>query len=106
MPASRPALLLGAILAITAPHAHADDVARGLELAQEWCVRCHNIEPDGPFKQYPPSFASIAVYRSSEQIQSRIMIPPLHTSMPQLGFFLTPDNVDDLVAYIVSLETQ
>lgn len=80
------------------------DVATGEEIARESCVRCHNVDADGPFKEHPPSFAAIAVYRSEEQIFGRIMFPPLHSSMPQLGYMLSPDNVEHLVAYIRSLE--
>lgn len=82
------------------------DVATGEEIARESCVRCHNVETGGPFKENPPSFAAIAVYRSDDQIYGRIMFPPLHAAMPQLGYMLTPDNVDHLVAYIRSLEAQ
>lgn len=80
------------------------DVDLGAEIARESCVRCHNVEPDGPFKEQPSSFAAIAVYRSDEQIYGRIVFPPLHAAMPQLGYLLTPDNVEHLVAYIRSLE--
>lgn len=96
-------------LMVAIPNADAlaeGDVAIGQELAQEACVRCHNIEPNGPFKQHPPSFAAIAVYRSDEQIFGRIMFPPLHTSMPPLGYTLSPDNVKHLVTYIRSLEAR
>ena len=96
-----------AMAAIPAAAAFAEgDAATGQEIAQEACVRCHNIEPNGPFKEHPPSFAAIAVFRSDEQIWARIMFPPLHTSMPQLGYTLSPDNVQHLVAYIRSLETR
>ncbi len=30
--------------------------------------------------------------------------PALHYGMPQISYILTPTNMDDLVAYIVSLE--
>ncbi|MCP4319009.1 MAG: cytochrome c [Hyphomicrobiales bacterium] len=102
----RPTYLLGALFALTATNVCADDPAKGKVLAQEWCTRCHNIKPSGPFKQYPPSFTSIAVYRSSKQIYGRIMFPPLHSNMPEISYVLTPGNVDNLVAYIMSLETQ
>ena len=82
------------------------DVAKGRELAEQWCTRCHDIEPGGPFKLYPPSFASIAVYRSPDQIWGRILFPPLHSNMEGVSYFMEPKNVDDLVAYIVSLEEQ
>ncbi len=83
-----------------------DDAASGQALAREWCARCHQVEPGGAFKLQPPSFAAIAVYRSPDQIYGRIAFPPLHAGMPQLAYILTPNNIDDLVAYISSLETQ
>lgn len=82
------------------------DVAAGGMLADKYCVRCHDITVDGAFKTYPPSFASIAVFRDADQIKSRILFPQLHTPMPQMGFLLDPQNIDDLTAYIVSLENK
>ena len=101
-------LAIPVILAVFASHAHAEgDVTEGERLAREICARCHNVEPDGPFKLFPPSFASIAVYRPAEDIRWKIIAPPLHTDMPQLSYFyLAPDNIGHLVAYITSLETQ
>lgn len=96
-------LFLGAAV----PNAFAQgDVAEGERLAQEFCSRCHNVEPLGAFKQYPPSFASIAVFRSREQIEARILFPPLHSAMPQIYEMLSRENVDSLTAYIVSLENK
>ena len=80
------------------------DPRHGAELALDFCARCHNVEPNGPFKLFPPSFAAIAVYRSEDHIRAQIIFPPLHTNMPNLGHILTPSNVEDLVAYIRSLE--
>ncbi len=99
--------LSGAFLTLmtTAGYAEAD-AAAGRTVAEEWCTRCHDIEAGGAFKQHPPSFASVAIYRSAEQIHARIAYPPLHVNMPKLGYILTPQNVQDLVAYIVSLDTQ
>ena len=92
-------------LLMTGAFAQGDKI-EGEKIASQWCTRCHNIEPGGPFKLHPPSFASIAVYRSADQIHGRIMFPPFHSNMPQVGFILTPDNVDDIIAYIISLEPQ
>ena len=91
------------MLAATAAVAEGN-VDAGRTFALDHCVRCHNVEPDGPFKLYPPSFASIAVYRSEGQIRGRMLFPPLHSSMPELGYMLVPENVDDVLAYILSLE--
>ena len=86
-------------------NAHAQgDVTKGERLAQGICAHCHDVRPLGPFKQYPPSFSAIAVYRSAEDIRWKIIAPPLHTGMPQLGNRLTPDNIEHLIAYITSLE--
>jgi mono/diheme cytochrome c family protein len=81
------------------------DVAKGRELAQQNCARCHNIEPGGAFKQRPPSFAAIAKYRTREDIWGRIIAPPPHANMPELVWTLTPDDVQHLLDFIVSLET-
>lgn len=80
------------------------DVDLGAEIARESCVRCHDVESNGAFKEYPPSFAAIAVYRSDDQIYGRIMFPPVHVGMPEIGYMLSPINVEHLVAYIRSLE--
>ena len=93
------------VLTFTSSYAEGD-AAEGEKLAREWCTRCHNVEAGGPFKQYPPSFAAIAVYMSPEQIYGQIAFPTLHYGMPQIGYILTPTNMDDLVAYIVTLESQ
>lgn len=79
------------------------DAEAGQDLAADWCSRCHDIGQQGQMKQDPPSFAAIAVYRSPDQIRSKIIVP--HTGMPEVAQVLGL-NVDDLVAYIVSLEQE
>ena len=88
--------------------AYAEGSIRSGELAaRKSCTICHNIEKNGPFKQNPPSFAAIAVYRSDNQIRNRIFYPDVHSGMSrQLGFALTVETVEDLVAYIRSLENK
>lgn len=99
-------LLTGLLMSLLTRSALADpDLVNGGKLATEWCTKCHDVSLEGRFKQHPPSFASIAVFRSSDQIFGRIVYPPLHSSMPEIGLLLTPDNIEDLVAYIVSLES-
>lgn len=78
----------------------------GKTLAGQHCVRCHDIEPGGAFKEHPPSFASIAVFRPPEQIHGRIAFPTRHANMPQIGYVLSPGDIEHLVAYIMSLEAQ
>jgi mono/diheme cytochrome c family protein len=87
------------------PARAAGDSSHGEKLAKEHCARCHDIAPNGAFKRYPPSFASIAAFRSEEQIYARIVFPALHSGMPEVAFYLLqPQQIADLVAYIVSLE--
>ena len=102
----RSALVALSLFGVGTTGTQAQDVAEGEALAKEWCVRCHNVEPGGAFKLQPPSFAAIAVYRSPDQIYGRIAFPVLHSSMPQIAYVLSPENIDALVAYIVSLEKQ
>ncbi len=82
----------------------AGDAAAGRRLAEEHCVRCHNIEKGAGFKLKPPSFQAIAIYRTSEDIWSRIIAPSPHSGMPDVQWTLMPEEVQDLVAYIASLD--
>lgn len=75
----------------------------GRQIAEEYCVSCHMVDPGGPFKQDPPSFAAIAVYRSPDQIRARI-VQPIHADMPRYADYMIGGNIDDMVAYIASLE--
>ena len=101
----RSAFVAAIIVAISNVLAQAEgDAQNGQSLARVWCTRCHNVEQGGPSKLYPPSFASIALHRSADQILSKIAFPPVHTVVPQIAYILTLENIDDLVTYIVSLE--
>lgn len=103
----RPITLAPAVAALAmsaSPPAFADE-ALGWALAGEHCARCHDITANPPPKQYPPSFAAIAVFRPVEQIHARIVFPATHTGMPEVAFYLlTNEQVNDLVDYIVSLD--
>jgi mono/diheme cytochrome c family protein len=93
------------VLALAFPAAAAGDAVSGLKIAQENCARCHNVEKGGPFKLRPPGFQSIAIYRGSDDIWARIIAPSPHSGMPEVQWMLTRRQVEDLVAYIVSLDT-
>ena len=95
---------LAVALSGTAVQASAQDAAMGHMLAEEYCAACHDISPEGLFKQVPPSFAAIAVFRSDRQIQDRIEYPPMHAAMPRYTEYMIANNVGDMVAYIRSLE--
>lgn len=97
--------ILAAALVVLGGSALADgDAGNGAELAAEHCARCHDISPGGAAKQHPPSFASIAGFRPEEQIVARILFPELHSAMPAWNQWISRDEVDDLTAFILSLE--
>jgi mono/diheme cytochrome c family protein len=82
----------------------ASDASAGRALSEQWCSKCHNIENGAPFKLNPPSFASVAVYRAENSIRGKILSP--HIGMPDIMWTLQPDDIDDIVAYITSLEAK
>jgi mono/diheme cytochrome c family protein len=87
----------------TSSAAQDESIEMGRMIADEYCSRCHNIEPNGSFKLETPSFAAIAKYRSAEQVRRRI-IRPIHERMPRYIDYMIGGNIDDMVAYIMSLE--
>lgn len=98
-------LCLSFILALATPALAQGDIVRGGELAAEHCALCHDVTAEGPAKLYPPSFASIAGFRTAEQIYARIVFPAMHSGMPEVAFYLLgKDEIGNIVAYIVSLE--
>lgn len=99
------AAIFAACLAAAAPALAQDgDVARGQALAQQQCARCHDVAKGGAFKKMPPSFQSIAIYRTKPDIWSRIIAPSPHAAMPDVTWTLTADEVQDVLAYILSLD--
>ena len=82
------------------------DPVAGRPLAEQYCVRCHDIEAGGAFKTMPPSFASIAAFRTPDEITSRIWWPDMHSRMPQMSNLLSIEEVANLTAYIASLEAK
>ena len=93
------------VLAFTAvlPHAAAEDVAKGRELAHALCAQCHLNEGQGE-KQGAmgiPGFAAVA-NRPGQTFDGIVVwlksVPPM---MP--NHHLTQDEMFDLAAYITSL---
>ena len=76
----------------------------GKALAEANCSQCHNIAPGGATKLFPPSFAAIAAYMHPDMVPIKIMYPDHAAIMPQFNTYMNATNLDDLVAYIHSLE--
>ncbi len=97
-------LLTASALIFAAMPAVAADIDTGASLAAEHCARCHDIAEGGATKTMPPSFASIAAFRADDQIYLRILFPQMHSPMPAWSMMFSSEEVDDLTAYIVSLD--
>jgi mono/diheme cytochrome c family protein len=90
--------LLAAIVATISP-SRAADVARGAQLARQWCANCHVIDGSGAatVQQGPPSFRGIGL--TADQLRTFLTHP--HGAMPD--FALTRTEIDDVIAYIETL---
>jgi mono/diheme cytochrome c family protein len=99
-------ILLNATLtaAVSAPAQIVNgDINMGQQLAQRWCSDCHavgleNAEAHGSV----PSFVSIAEMPSTTSISLHAFLQTSHERMPNLQ--LTQTEIDDVVAYILSLK--
>ncbi|MBL8835373.1 MAG: cytochrome c [Alphaproteobacteria bacterium] len=79
---------------------------RGQGIAQAWCASCHRIEPRQRRVARPaegaPSFQDIAQRWGDRPDALRHFMDDLHLPMPT--FRLWPQERDDVVAYIASLD--
>ena len=77
----------------------------GRALAQRLCTECHAIEPgqsQSPATSAPP-FARIAAVPGMTSAALRVALQTSHRTMPNV--MLQPDQLDDVVAYILSLQS-
>jgi cytochrome c len=92
------------LVSITA-EAQADRAAeRGRVLAQTICARCHAIGPSGysPLSEAPPFRVLHERYRI-EDIEEALA-EGIKTTHPMPEFQLSPPEINDLLAYLKSLE--
>jgi mono/diheme cytochrome c family protein len=77
----------------------AADLARGAQLARQWCASCHVVGHKAPkvIQQGPPSFQAIAQSRMTPG-RLRVFLSHPHGGMPDLS--LSRAEIDDLIAYI------
>ncbi len=94
-------LIIAAVLAPIKP-ATAADVARGAQLAQQWCASCHVIggKPPTRIQQGPPSFRAIAQGGLTDD-RLRVFLSHPHGGMPDLS--LSRAEITDLIGYIDTL---
>jgi mono/diheme cytochrome c family protein len=78
------------------------DVNRGHELAKTWCIGCHFVEAhEIAAKDTVPSFNAIAAMKSTTIPSLKAFLQTRHRDMPD--WWLTRQQVDDVIAYIMSL---
>ena len=92
------ALLLSISLAVSAVNAAPE---RGESLAERWCTGCHGIRP-GQQSPNPkaPAFPAIANEPSATAYSLHVFLQTTHATMP--NFVIAPDDIDDIVSYILS----
>ena len=88
----------------TAAQEMVGDKALGRELAESVCVECHAVAPRerGESLVGAPAFQDVADEPSATEMSLRVFLRTPHMTMP--NFALTDDEIDNLVAYIRSLD--
>ena len=104
----RPGWLVGA-LAVLAGQAGAQDLpgdpAAGADLAHEVCAVCHLVAEDQPTDPgVGPSLIEVAGHPATTELSLRAFLQTPHATMPNL--MLTPEETDDIVAYLLSLKDE
>ncbi|HZS81404.1 MAG TPA: hypothetical protein VFA50_00930 [Stellaceae bacterium] len=103
----RPSLLfaVAAVLFLFAsPSFAAGDATMGRILAEHWCISCHAQTRSETAQDSVPSLRSVAQRpgRTADMLRSWLTVP--HGQMPNLS--LTRGEIDDLVAYLITLQSR
>jgi mono/diheme cytochrome c family protein len=80
--------------------ANADE---GHRLARQWCSSCHQVDPDGPMRDFVPSFVSLANRPDRTLAWVRLWLTDPHP--PMVGLNLSRMQIEDVIAYLHSLQT-
>jgi mono/diheme cytochrome c family protein len=79
------------------------NVAAGLTSAQRLCAECHSVRPGQASPNTgAPGFERIANTSGMTAAALRVALQTPHRTMPNV--MLRPDELDDVVAYILSLQ--
>jgi len=95
-------MLASLVLAAQSAHPVLAEVAKGAQIARQWCANCHVVGPNptGAVPQGPPTFQAVARSGMTPD-QLRAFLSHPHGAMPDLA--LTSAEIDDLIGYIRSL---
>ena len=80
------------------------DIDAGLQFAARHCAGCHNIETHNPITTGSgvPTFATVANNAGITRTSLVVWMQTSHPEMPDL--MLEPQDLDDVIAYILSLK--
>lgn len=98
-----------AVLLMLPGGAHAVELGSaqaGLSYARKVCAECHEVEGVDSFSPNPdaPTFKEVA---NTPGMTGRALAVWLQTSHPTMpDFILSPDQIDNLIAYILSLRSR
>jgi mono/diheme cytochrome c family protein len=104
-PAIVPCTALVVVLAMPQPlsaQSSRGDASSGRLYAMNWCTECHSVEPEtAGTGRFAPDFTAVAKSPSTTGSSLRAFFRSDHLRMP--NFALKRPEVDDIVAYILSL---
>lgn len=89
------------VLAVAPALAQAGDAGSGRRIAADSCAACHQVEGATPSNGSGPSFAAIGGMPSTTELSLKVFLKSSHHNMP--NFILSPDEVEDVAAYILGL---
>jgi mono/diheme cytochrome c family protein len=96
--------LLGSIGFLTSASAQSADPAVGRHLAETVCSACHQVSATSPNPgpiSGAPSFVDISRMSSMSELAIKVFLRTSHPTMP--NFILSPEEIDSVTAYILSL---
>jgi mono/diheme cytochrome c family protein len=81
------------------------EAAKGETLSQSWCSQCHAVKPNqSSTNPAAPRFADLAAEPSITEYSLRVFLKTPHPTMPNI--IIKPDDMDDIVSYILSLKSR
>jgi mono/diheme cytochrome c family protein len=95
--------MLGLLSSATSRAQDTGDVMEGKKIATTWCSNCHRIDAGGAGQvgDAAPAWAQVAAMPSTTSMSLHAFLMSPHGRMPD--FTLTRAQIDDVVAYILSL---
>lgn len=100
---TRTVAALALCIAVVSSHRAAADARKGEAFSERWCAQCHAVNPNQlSTKPQAPRFADLAKNPKVDDqwLRTSLRTTP-HRAMPKIK--LKPDDIDNVVSYILSL---